>query len=74
MKEKIVKLLDSRNVRCHLTKISCVPLSTTLSGQFHAYIEQATTVSFSSCQWNLIKTFQIEAIIALITKKALVIS
>ena len=27
-------------------------------------------VSFSSCQRNLIKTFQIEAVIALITKMA----
>ena len=27
-----------------------------------------TSVSFSSCQWNLIKTFQIEALIMLITK------
>ena len=26
-------------------------------------------VSFSSCQWNFIKTFQIEGIIALIAKK-----
>jgi hypothetical protein len=30
--------------------------------------------SFSSCQQNLIKTFQIEAMIALITKMALVFS
>ena len=29
-------------------------------------------VSFSSCQWNLMKTFQIEAIIALITKMVLI--
>ena len=31
-------------------------------------------VSFSSCQRNLIKTFQIEAIIALITKMAMIFS
>ena len=31
-------------------------------------------VSFSSCQQNLIKTFQIEAIIALITKMAMIFS
>ena len=34
----------------------------------------ATLLSFSSCQRNLIKTFQIEAMIALITKTALVFS
>ena len=33
-----------------------------------------TNVSFSSCQRNLIKTFQIEAIIALITKMAMIFS
>ena len=33
-----------------------------------------TTVSFSSCQRNLIKTFQIEGIIALITKMAMIFS
>ena len=33
-----------------------------------------TVVSFSSCQWNLVKTFQIEAMTALITKMALVFS
>ena len=32
------------------------------------------TVSFSSCQRILIKTFQIEAIIALITKMAMIFS
>ena len=31
-------------------------------------------VSFSSCQRNLIKTFQSEAIIALITKMAMIFS
>ena len=31
-------------------------------------------ISFSSCQRNLIKTFQIEDIIALITKMALIFS
>ena len=31
-------------------------------------------VSFSSCQRNLIKTFQIEAMIALITKMAMIFS
>jgi hypothetical protein len=35
---------------------------------------KGTGVSFSSCEWNLIKTFQIEAMIALITKMALVFS
>ena len=34
----------------------------------------ATKVSFSSCQRNLIKTFQIEAMIALITKMAMIFS
>ena len=33
-----------------------------------------TMVSFSSCQQNLIKTFQIEAMIALITKMAMIFS
>ena len=33
-----------------------------------------TCVSFSSCQRNLIKTFQIEAMIALITKMAMIFS
>ena len=37
------------------------------------YLEP-TYVSFSSCQRNLIKTFQIEAMIALITKMTLVFS
>ena len=32
------------------------------------------TVSFSSCQRNLIKTFQIEGMIALITKMTLIFS
>jgi hypothetical protein len=41
---------------------------------FSPLIERVTTVSFSSCQRNLIKTFQIEAIIALITKMAMIFS
>ena len=35
---------------------------------------KTTQVSFSSCQRNLIKTFQIEAVIALITKMILIFS
>ena len=35
---------------------------------------QGPLISFLSCQWNLIKTFQIEAIVALITKMALIFS
>ena len=35
---------------------------------------RGTLVSFSSCQWNLIKTFQIEGMIALITKMDLIFS
>ena len=40
------------------------------------YIRTVThcIVSFSSCQRNLIKTFQIEAMIALITKMAMIFS
>ena len=45
----------------------------TLHPKFHAYVEPAK-VSFSSCQRNLIKTFQIEAMIALITKMVLIFS
>ena len=33
-----------------------------------------TSVRFSSCQWNLTKTFQIEGMIALITKLTLIFS
>ena len=33
-----------------------------------------TGLSFSSCQWNLIETFQIDAIVALITKMTLICS
>ena len=40
-----------------------------------AYImSQGPEVSFSSCQRNLIKTFQIEGMIALITKMDLIFS
>ena len=37
-------------------------------------LKQDTQVSFSSCQQNLIKTFQIEGMIALITKMTLIFS
>ena len=37
-------------------------------------LEARTTVSFSSCQQNLIKTFQIEGMITLITKMGLTFS
>ena len=39
-----------------------------------AYCYYYTQVSFSSCQRNLIKTFQIEAMFALITKVGLIFS
>ena len=35
------------------------------------FVDNDPQVSFSSCQPNLIKTFQIEAMIALITKMVL---
>ena len=35
---------------------------------------RARQLSFSSCQWNLIKIFQIEDMIALITKMDLIFS
>ena len=37
------------------------------------YKTKITVVSFSSCQRNLIKTFQIEAMIAMITKMATIL-
>ena len=38
------------------------------------FIQEVPEVSFSSRQWNLIKTFQIEGMIALITKMDLIFS
>ena len=41
----------------------------------HCYFHKAVAIiNFSSCQQNLIKTFQIEAMTALITKMAMVFS
>ena len=42
-------------------------------GAFNDYVDKRG-VRFSSCQRNLIKTFQIEGMIALITKMALIFS
>ena len=42
--------------------------------RYYSYITLALGVSFSSCQRNLIKTFQIEAMISLIKKKVLIFS
>ena len=42
--------------------------------EFSSYSLVGPVINFSSCQRNLIKTFQIEAITALITKMALVFS
>ena len=39
---------------------------------FNAEKRPDSMVSFAPCQWNLIKTFQIEVIVALITKMALI--
>ena len=46
-----------------------------LEGDFKGLLySKTTTVCFSSCQWNLIKTFQIEGMIALIKKMDLIFS
>ena len=49
------------------------PLVFQFQSQLH-YNTESHSVSFSSCQWNLIKTFQIEGMIALITKMDLIFS
>ena len=58
--DNLVHVWDDRNV----------------SAPIHTFSDHqaAIKVSFSSCQRNLIKTFQIEAMIALITKMILIFS
>ena len=63
----------------HYTKIECqlkIDKRQSLKVDMlkHYGYTYVATVSFSSCQRNLIKTFQIEAMIALITKMAMIFS
>ena len=59
-----------------LLKVKVVLSNTLPSAGARSQIFKANgpAVSFSSCQWNLIKTFQIKALVALITKMALIFS
>ena len=60
------------------TRSGATPEQTTVrfffAGPAEKMVGRGTIVSFSSCQQNLIKTFQIEALIALITKMILIFS
>ena len=55
-----------------MPKESFVPVL--YAATFENIFTTLAVVSFSSCQRNLIKTFQIEAMIALITKMVLIFS
>ena len=58
-------LWQTKRVSCALAHFDYVTLTLKIA---------TATVSFSSCQLNLIKTFQIEDTIALITKMDLIFS
>ena len=63
-------------VFCHIMSNHIPPLPFVLSPSIELGTDRIVRswVSFSSCQRNLIKTFQIEGIVALITKMALIFS
>ena len=69
---KTEKVFDP--ILLNVTKTTFYQKNISLFACRHDTVYHSPYVSFSSCQRNLIKTFQIEAIIVLITKMAMIFS